>query len=253
MRVTFLGTGTSQGIPVIACDCEVCNSLDYTNKRLRTSIHIDIEGLSLVVDTGPDFRQQMLREKVGRLDAVLFTHEHKDHTAGLDDVRSFNFAQGEHIPIYARPSVLDQIKTEFAYIFGKNSYPGIPRINIMPINGSDFEIKGHRITPIEVKHLSLPVYGFKIGTFSYITDANFIEQKELDKLIGTDTLVINALQREKHISHFNLEDALQMIERINPKKAYLTHLSHKMGLHDEITDILPDRVELAYDGLQINI
>lgn len=253
MKVTFLGTGTSQGVPVIGCTCEVCRSVDFRDKRLRTSIHIQIFDKSLVVDTGPDFRQQMIREGIQQLDAVLFTHEHKDHTAGLDDIRPFNFRQKRDMPVYGRQQVIDQLKMEYAYAFGEKKYPGVPQILTHTITNQPFSINGIHIEPIEVFHYKLPVFGFRINNFTYITDASYISAEEKEKIKGSEVLVLNALQHEDHISHFTLEEALEIIREINPRKAYLLHISHKLGLHDEITKILPEGVELAYDGLKIEL
>ena len=253
MRVTFLGTGSSQGVPVIGCTCEVCQSLDYRNKRLRTSIHVEVGSQSLIVDTGPDFRQQMLRENVKRVDAVIFTHAHRDHTAGLDDVRAYNFMQNMDMPVYGTLPVLEQLRIEFAYAFAEKYYPGIPRLTLHEINSSEFEINGTSIMPLPVFHMKLPVLGFRFGNFSYITDANRIPEETLSKLVGTDVLVINALQREAHVSHFNLSEALEMVKIIKPKKAFFTHISHKLGLHAEVTEELPENVKLAYDGLQLQL
>ena len=253
MKVTFLGTGTSQGIPVIACHCDVCRSMDFRDKRLRTSVHLQVDDLSIVIDSGPDFRQQMLREKINTLDAILYTHEHKDHTAGLDDVRGFNFAQQKDMPLYGRKSVIDQLKLEYHYAFSDNKYPGVPRLEVNLLNGNPFTIGNTAISPIEVKHLKLPVYGYRIADFTYITDANAIEQSEIEKIKGTKILVLNALQQKKHVSHFNLEEALDMIHKIGPNKAYLIHLSHMMGKHKDIEELLPDDVTIAYDGLTIDI
>lgn len=253
MKITFLGTGTSQGVPVIACNCEVCRSLDYRDKRLRVAVHIATEGKSLVIDAGPDFRQQMLRARIHTLDAVIFTHEHKDHTAGLDDVRAYNFHQKRDMPVYGRLQVLDQIKREFAYAFAEIRYPGIPQISLFPITNQAFNIDGVAITPIEVLHYKLPVFGYRIGDFTYITDVNFISEEEKQKLSGSKVLVIGALQKEKHLSHFTLSEALQLIEEIAPTKAYLTHISHRMGLHRLVEEELPANVHLAYDGLTIEL
>lgn len=253
MTVTFLGTGTSQGVPVIGCACAVCSSLDFRDKRLRTSIHIEVQGKSFVIDTGPDFRQQMLREKINKLDGVIFTHAHKDHTAGLDDVRAFNFKQKMDMPIYATAAVQQQLKQEFAYAFEANFYPGVPRLELHEINDEAFEIEGVDFIPLPVKHLKLPVLGFRLGNFSYITDANQIPAETFERLKGTEILVLNALQNEKHISHFNLEEAIDMVKKINPAKAYFTHISHKLGLHKEVEKKLPDYIALAYDGLKIQL
>lgn len=231
----------------------VCQSLDYRDKRLRTSIHIEVKGKSLVVDTGPDFRQQMLRAGIRKLDAVLFTHEHKDHTAGLDDIRPFNFAQKKDMPVFARQPVIEQIQREFAYIFSSNRYPGIPQVDCIEITESPFQFEGVSITPIPVLHYKLPVLGFRIGDFSYITDANFIPDESLSKLEGTEVLVLNALQQETHISHFTLEQAIEQALKIGAKTTYFTHISHRLGLHQEVEKNLPEGIFLAYDGLQISI
>lgn len=254
MKVTFLGTGTSQGVPVIACDCEVCNSLDFRDKRLRTSVHIEVDGKSLVIDTGPDFRQQMLRERVKKLDAVLFTHAHKDHTAGMDDVRAFNFKQKRQMPIYAEQPVLDQLKMEFSYVFADKKYPGVPQIEANTlVDLNNFIVEGITVTPIRVMHLKLPVLGFRIKDFTYITDANYIEEAEIEKIKGSKVIVINALQKEKHISHFNLQEAIELAKELNVPQTYFIHISHKLGLHKEVENGLPDNITLAYDGLSLDI
>jgi phosphoribosyl 1,2-cyclic phosphate phosphodiesterase len=253
MKVTFLGTGTSQGVPVIACDCEVCTSLDFRDKRLRVSVHLEVVGKSFIIDSGPDFRQQVLRERIKTLDALLFTHEHKDHTAGMDDLRSYNFKQNRDMPIYARRQVIEQLKREFAYVFSEVKYPGVPQVQMNEIRNQPFHIAGIEIIPIEVMHYQLPVFGFRVGDFSYITDANAIEEQEMRKLEGSRVIVLNALQTEPHISHFTLAEALEILERLRPEKAYLTHMSHKMGLHTEVEKKLPEFVKLAYDGLRITL
>jgi len=251
LKVVLLGTGTSQGVPIIGCDCEVCRSLDYRDKRLRTSAFIEVDGKHLLIDTGPDFRQQMLRESISRLDAVLFTHAHRDHTGGLDDIRAFNFMQEMDMPTYATPEVLGQLQADFAYIFEKHAYFGLPRLELHEIGDGPFLVKGVSVTPLPVMHLRLPVTGFRIGNFSYITDANHIPDATLELLKGTSVLVLNALQIAEHLSHFNLEQALQMIDIIKPQRAYLTHISHKLGLHSKIEKLLPSNVQLAYDGLEM--
>jgi phosphoribosyl 1,2-cyclic phosphate phosphodiesterase len=253
LTVTFLGTGTSQGVPVIGCTCEVCTSLDYRDKRLRTSIHVEIDNQSFVIDTGPDFRQQMLREQIKRIDAVLFTHAHRDHTAGLDDVRAYNFIQEMDMPVYGTQPVLDQLKIEYAYAFSKEKYPGIPRLLLMPITATEIVVNKTGITPLPVLHMKLPVMGFRFGNFSYITDANYIPDETFQLLKNTEILVLNALQIDPHVSHFNLEEALKVVERVQPKKAYFTHISHKLGKHQIIERKLPQDVSLAYDGLQLVI
>lgn len=253
MKITFLGTGTSQGVPVIGCECEVCRSLDYRDKRLRSSIHIQTEEQSIVIDTGPDFRQQMLRERIRHVDAVLFTHAHKDHIAGLDDVRAYNYLQQTDMPLYGRKEALDQVKVEFYYAFEKDKYPGIPQLRIHEISEESFSVKGLLITPLPVMHMKLPVLGFRIGNFSYITDANFIPEATYEKLKGTEVFVLNALQKEKHPSHFTLEEALQQVKKIGAAKTYFTHISHKLGRHKIIEKELPESVALAYDGLTITL
>ena len=253
MTITFLGTGTSQGIPVIGCSCPVCRSLDFRDKRLRASVHIAVDDQSLVIDTGPDFRQQMLRENITSLDAILYTHEHKDHTAGLDDIRPFNFSQQKDMPVYGRQQVIDQLKIEYSYAFGESKYPGVPQILTNIISNEPFQVNGTNIEPVEVFHHKLPVFGFRIHNFTYITDASFISPEEKEKIKNSDVLVLNALQKEEHISHFTLDEALAIIEELQPRKAYLTHISHKLGLHETITKELPEGVELAYDGLKITL
>jgi phosphoribosyl 1,2-cyclic phosphate phosphodiesterase len=253
VRITFLGTGTSQGVPLIACMCEVCQSIDPHNKRLRTSILVEDKGKVIVVDTGPDFRAQMLKEKVKQLDAVVFTHEHKDHTAGFDDIRAFNFISKKKIDVYASARVEEAIRREYAYIFSDFKYPGIPEINLFPLHNELTTIHGIDFLPVEVMHYKLPVFGFRIGDFTYITDANFISETEKEKIKGTKVLVLNALRREPHISHFTVDEALKLIEELKPEKAYLTHISHQLGLHAVVSNELPEGVELAYDGLKITI
>lgn len=253
MIVTFLGTGTSQGVPVIGCNCEVCSSTDPADNRLRSSVHIHVNGLSFVIDTGPDFRQQMLRENIKVLDAVLYTHHHKDHVAGLDDIRSYNFLLRKTIPVYANHTTREQLVKEFEYVFVPNGYGGGPKVLIHEINGTPFYLGNLEITPIEVFHDKLLVYGYRLGDFTYITDANYISDKELEKIYGSEILILNALQRNPHPSHFTLDEALEQIEKINPCKAYLTHISHKMGLHKEVSGLLPGNVHLAYDGLKLKI
>lgn len=253
MRVTFLGTGTSQGVPVIGCECEVCRSLDYRDKRLRSSVHISVNGKSLVIDSGPDFRQQMLRERIKKLDAILLTHSHKDHIAGLDDVRAYNFSQQMDMPVYGTASSLRQLEVEFYYAFEKNKYPGTPQLKLTEITEEPFAINNVTVVPLPVLHFRLPVLGFRIQDFSYITDANQIPEETYERLRGTKVMVINALQREKHISHFNLEEALTAANRISADQTYFIHVSHKLGQHKLVEKELPKSVALAYDGLTIEI
>lgn len=251
MKITFLGSGTSQGVPVIGCPCEVCQSMDYRDKRLRVSVHIEIEGKSFVIDTGPDFRQQMLRERISKLDGVILTHSHKDHIAGLDDVRAFNFLQQRDMPVYGMKHTLVQVQTEFYYAFEKDKYPGTPEINLHEIDERDFQVNGVTFTPLPVLHMKMPVLGFRVDNFSYITDANFIPENTYTKLRGTQVLVLNALQKDSHPSHFTLAEALVVAKRIGAKQTYFTHMSHKMGLHKVIEKELPESVALGYDGLSL--
>ncbi len=253
MIVTFLGTGTSQGVPVIACNCAVCRSLDFRDKRLRTSIHVEVDDNSLVFDTGPDFRAQILRERIRHLDAVIFTHEHKDHTAGLDDVRSFNFSQKYDMPVFGRKQVLQQIRTEFAYIFAAKKYPGAPCVELHEIENKEFEFNGLNILPIEVLHYKLPVFGFRIKDFTYITDVNHISNQEKEKIKGSKVLVVSALQKEKHISHFTLQEAIELVNELEVPQAYFIHMSHRLGKHADIEKELPDHIHLAYDGLKVTL
>jgi phosphoribosyl 1,2-cyclic phosphate phosphodiesterase len=254
MKITFLGTGTSQGVPVIACSCRICSSSDLKDKRYRSSVLIEIDNKALVIDTGPDFRSQMLANHVQRLDAVLFTHEHKDHVAGLDDIRPFNFKQQAPISVYASERVEQAIKREFHYIFAEKKYPGIPEITLHKIDLAPFTLfENIQIIPIEVKHYLMPVLGFRINNFTYITDAKTIAEKEIEKIKGTEVLVINALRIESHPAHFNLDEALQFIDIIKPKMAFLTHISHLFGTHKEIEQMLPKNVYVSYDGLQFDI
>lgn len=253
MKITFLGTGTSQGVPVIACDCAVCRSTDFHNKRLRTSVWIQVHGKSFVIDSGPDFRQQMLRANVRDLDAILYTHQHKDHTAGLDDSRAFNHRQQKDIPLYGRQEVLNQIQVEFAYAFSEKRYPGVPHFELHPIENEPFDVQGVQFIPIEVMHHKLAVYGYRIGDFTYITDTNFISEKEQEKILGSRILVLDTLQKEPHLSHFTLSQALALIDKLNVPAAYLTHISHKLGLHSDVEKELPPNVHLAYDGLVLEL
>ena len=243
MKLTFLGTGTSQGVPVIACPCPVCQSQSPFDKRLRTSALLECDGTNIVIDAGPDFRQQMLTSGIKTLDAILLTHEHRDHIAGIDDVRAFNFLMQKPMTIWAEERVQKALKCDFSYIFAETKYPGSPEIELRANDVS--------ITPIRVFHYKLPVYGFRICDLTYITDANFIPEEEKEKIYGSKILVINALRKKKHISHFSLPEALSIIAELNPQAAYITHVSHQMGIHKDIQAELPDNVFLAYDGLTI--
>lgn len=254
MKVTFLGTGTSQGVPVIACECKVCCSEDSKDKRLRSSILIEYDNATLVVDTGPDFRYQMLREHVQELDAILITHSHKDHIAGMDDVRAFNFKQQASIPIYGSGETHQALQREFYYAFSDNKYPGIPRLQLEPINsGEVFFVEGHRIMPLEVMHHKMPVLGFRFGDFAYVTDAKTVSASSRALLEGVRVLVINALQEEPHISHFTKEEAIAFAQDIKAEKTYLTHISHRFGQHDFIQEGLPEGMYVAYDRLVIEV
>ncbi len=251
MKITLLGTGTSSGVPLIGCECEVCKSLDYRDKRLRVAVHIEIHGKSFVIDTGPDFRQQMLREGIKKLDAVIFTHQHKDHTAGLDDVRAYNFLQQRDMPVYGRAEVLQQLRREFDYVFAEFKYPGIPRLHLHEIENTPFEVSGIPFLPINVLHHKLPVFGFRVGDFAYVTDVNYISEEEQQKLQNLEVLVLGALQRDKHISHYTLDQAIEVAQLLQAKTTYFTHISHKMGRHAEVEKELPAHIRLGYDGLKI--
>ena len=255
MRITFLGTGTSSGVPMIGCTCPVCRSLDYRDQRLRVSVHLEVDGKSFVIDTGPDFRQQALRHRINHLDAVLFTHEHKDHTAGLDDIRAYNFRQQQEIPVFGEPRVLRQLQQEFAYIFAEHKYPGVPRVSLhaIELDNELFDVLGVSVLPLRALHHRLPVLGFRIGSFCYLTDANHISPETLDQMRGADVIVLNALRREQHISHFTLAEAIEILEDLAPKRGYLTHISHQLGRHAEVEAELPAFVRLAYDGLVISV
>ncbi len=253
IKVTFLGSGTSQGVPLIACGCRVCTSTDLRDKRLRSSILVETSKTRIVIDTGPDFRQQLLREKIKRLDAVVFTHEHKDHIAGLDEVRAFNFINKTRMPVYATTRVQTALKREFAYIFSEEKYPGIPEVDLFEFDTDTFMIGNIVIEPVNVLHYRLPVKGFKINNFAYITDANFIPQEEKEKLKNLDVLILNALRRESHLSHFTLDEAIELVKELKPKKAYFTHISHQLGLHEQVNKELPSNIELGFDGLQLII
>ena len=254
MKLTFLGTGTSQGVPVIACDCGVCLSSDIRDERLRSSVMITINNLNYLIDCGPDFRQQMLREKIQDIRAILFTHEHKDHIAGMDDVRAFNFKHQKDMDVYCDMNVKKALFREFSYIFSDDKYPGVPEVNIHNINSNkSFNIDGNLFIPIEVMHYKLPVLGFRINDLTYITDAKTISRKEIEKIKGTRILVVNALRIREHISHFNLKEAINFINQVKPDMAYLTHVSHLMGRTEDLEKQLPDQVMIAYDGLQVDI
>jgi len=253
VKVTFLGTGTSQGVPVIGCDCKVCKSEDPKDNRLRASVLIETSRRTFILDTGPDFRYQMLRENKSDLDAVIYTHEHRDHIAGLDDIRPINFLKQKSIDLYAEERVLDAMKQMMPYAFGNNKYPGVPELNLNTITNHPTDIKGETFIPIRAYHYKLPVLGFRIGDFTYITDANYIPEEEKEKIIGTKYLVINALRQKKHISHFSLNEACEIVREFSPRKAFITHISHQMGLTAEVDKQLPENIQLSYDGLQIEV
>jgi phosphoribosyl 1,2-cyclic phosphate phosphodiesterase len=254
LKVYFLGTGTSQGIPVIGSDHPVCKSTDSKDKRLRVSVWISWGSHSYVIDCGPDFRQQMLSSNCQHVDAILFTHEHSDHTAGIDDIRPFNFKQGK-IPIYAHQRVIDNLKSRFEYVFTTvNKYPGAPSVQTIEVtNNESFELGDKTVIPVNVMHGNLQVFGYRIDDFAYVTDAKTIAENEISKLKNLKVLVINALRVEQHATHFNLEEALDFIALVQPEKAYLTHVSHMLGFHEEVQKSLPENVYLAYDNLEINL
>lgn len=253
MTITFLGTGTSQGVPVIACGCEVCTSIDSHDKRLRSSILVESDTTTVVIDSGPDFRYQMLRANVQKLDGLVFTHEHKDHVAGMDDIRAFNFKQQAPMNIYADTRVQATIMREFPYVFAEHKYPGIPQVNLNTISDEPFNVGDITFMPIEVMHYRLPILGFRINDFTYITDAKTISDSEKEKLKGTKTLVLNALQKESHISHFTFQEAINFAQEIGAEQTYFTHISHRLGKHAEVSTELPPGIQLAYDGLKLTI
>jgi phosphoribosyl 1,2-cyclic phosphate phosphodiesterase len=253
ITVTILGSGTSSGIPMIACDCKVCRSTNSKDKRLRSSIMVETSTTRIVIDTTPDFRTQMLNEKVKTLDAAVFTHSHKDHVAGLDDIRAFNYFQKKPIDIFATEATQAALKKEFSYVFADYKYPGIPDLILHTIQEDEFTIGDISITPISVLHLNMPVLGFRIADFVYITDANYISPAEKEKLIGAKVILLNALRREKHISHFTLEEACALADECNIEQAYFTHISHQLGLHDAVNASLPPNKQLGFDGMTIQL
>ncbi len=253
MKLTFLGTGTSQGVPVIACRCRVCRSVDERDRRLRTSALLTTDdGKHILFDIGPDFRQQMLRQKVESLDAIMVTHAHRDHVAGLDDVRSFNYVQHKNMDVYLNAIAKHALMRDYGYIFEHHDYPGLPEADLHEVD-APFVAAGVTVVPVKAMHKDLPILAFRVGEMAYITDANHIAPEELEKLKGVKVMVINALRRQKHFSHFSLPEALEVIDKVQPEQAYLTHISHEMGLHSEVEKTLPEGVFLAYDNLEVEI
>ncbi|MCO5232605.1 MAG: MBL fold metallo-hydrolase [Chitinophagales bacterium] len=253
MKIIVLGSGTSTGIPVIGCNCKVCQSQDSRDKRLRSSLYIEVNRKKIVIDTGPDFRIQMLNNHLSDLDAVIFTHNHKDHTGGLDDIRPINYILEKRVDVFAEKYVQQTLKMEYPYIFQEQDYPGVPQISLHTIDESPFFIENVKFIPIRVWHKNLPVLAFRIGNFTYLTDANRIEEPELDKIRGSEVLIINALRRETHYSHFSLSQALEIINQVQPQTAYLTHIGHHLGLFEEVQRELPQNVFLCYDGLTLDM
>lgn len=254
LKITFLGTGTSSGVPMIACHCDVCVSKDIHDKRLRSSILVQSKSTTIVVDTTPDFRTQMLREHVDKLDAVIFTHSHKDHTAGMDDVKAFCFFQGKPMDIYATEATQRALKREFSYVFEADKYPGIPEINVHTISAKEpFTIGDIPVIPILVHHLNMPVLAFRFGNFTYITDANRIDPDEKRKIEGSKIIVVNALRKTSHIAHFTLQQAIDLVHELKVPEAYFTHISHQLGKHQEVSQELPPGIHLAHDGLKLEI
>lgn len=254
MKITFLGTGTSQGVPFIGCDCAVCTSKDIRDNRLRSAVWIETPEASIVIDSGPDFRQQMLRAHVRKLDAIVFTHGHKDHVAGMDDVRAYNFHDGRAMEVYATKETQETLKREFQYVFSGHSYPGIPQVNLHTINGDEpFEINGLKIIPIRVLHYKMEVLGFRIGDFTYITDANYMDADEIAKAKGSKVFVLNALRHQQHPSHYTLSEAIDIAHAVGAEQTYFTHISHQLGLHEDVEKTLPAGMHLAYDGLVIKM
>jgi phosphoribosyl 1,2-cyclic phosphate phosphodiesterase len=253
LTITFLGTGTSSGVPMVACDCAVCTSDDVKDNRLRSSIMVQSDNTTIIVDATPDFRYQMLRQKIKDIDAILITHPHKDHVAGLDDTRPFQFFTRKPTEIYGNNTTLEGIKREIPYAFQGIRYPGVPKINLHEISLGSFTIGDISVQPILVWHHRMPVYGFRFGSFTYITDANHIDKNEKEKIKGSEVMVLNALRNETHISHFSLKEAIDLVKELSIPTAYFTHISHQMGLHNSVSSLLPEGIFLAYDGLRIRL
>jgi len=253
LTITFLGTGTSSGVPMIGCDCSVCTSVNPNDKRLRSSVLIQSEQTSLVVDTTPDFRYQMLRINNRRLDAVVYTHPHKDHLAGLDDIRAYNYFNKKPMDIYANTLTEEALRRDYYYAFSDTRYPGVPELNLITIDQQPFFVGDIPVLPIEVWHYKMPVFGFRFGDFTYITDANRIEESEKEKIRGSKILVLNALRKENHLSHFTLDEAVALAKELNIPQVYFTHISHQLGLHETINRELPSHMQLAFDGLQLQL
>lgn len=253
MKITFLGTGTSTGVPVVACNCEVCTSDDPRDKRYRTSVMLTLGNSNVVIDCGPDFRIQMLKHRVEDIDAVVFTHAHRDHIAGLDDIRAFNYILHKSIDVFGSFVTLEAIKENFPYIFAPGRYLGAPKLNLHTITLDPFTIAEFSFMPVQVMHQDMEVFGYRIGDFAYITDANYISPAEMDKIRGSKIVVINALRNSRHVSHFSLSEALDVLSDLKPEQAYLTHISHFLGKFAAVEEKLPDWVHLAYDGLQLEL
>lgn len=253
MHILFLGTGTSSGVPMIGCDCSVCSSTDKKDHRLRSSIRVSSATTTLVIDTTPDFRYQMLRSETRELDAILYTHPHKDHIAGLDDIRAYNHFNKKAMPLYANSLTEEALRRDYYYAFSDLTYPGIPEIRIVPIDNRAFIVGDIPVQPIEVWHHHMPVLGFRMGNVTYITDANRIEPDQIDYIRGSQVLILNALRKEKHISHFTLQEAVNLARSLEIPDVYFTHISHQLGLHASINAELPKGIQLAYDGLSLSI
>lgn len=253
LLVEVLGSGTSSGVPMIGCQCAVCQSPDKRDTRLRSSILLSTSQTTVVIDTTPDFRYQMLRSGVDQLDAVVFTHEHKDHMAGLDDIRAYNFIHQRPMPVYANAATSDALKRDFYYAFSEKKYPGVPELDLHVIGDEPFSVSDIHFIPITVRHLHMEVTGYRIGDFTYITDANHIDEAEMEKIRGSKVLIINALRKEKHISHFTLQEAVELATHLNIPQTYFTHISHQMGFHEAVDAELPKGMALAYDGLSFSV